>query len=766
MGGDGIGVVGDPGVIRSEDGSAVERTSKTLVRDGEGAAVGTVDGDPAGPDGKTVGVNTLRVGGGDGDGGRATSADGDLAGAELDTGVLSNDVVRESIRVNAVASESVESHGVDVADAVGHSLGVGVGDLDLRALDVVVGVVEGDARGGDNSLGEGSVVSLDETATLLLNGSLVVVELNTIVEHGGVGSGGKSILDGLGVEGLENLGHQSVDTSSLGSGHGGTREDSVRAELDGPSGEDVTTGSTELGLEIHLPSGTPGGVGGESSGSDRVGRADELERGLIGTDKGCDNLLSSLEGVDPGNTLVGSNHGSSHNLGVGASNGHTESANSVVVDEDVLGTGSGGVVHLLHESAATTADEDDVATEIRSAGRVRIASTRGVGRVGGRSIKREADLVPGIEIALSPAKVGLAAAIDSVAADGEKSRGLSVVEGGNGGNGLAISSTGGVELTSGTLVTSGNGAGNALGDNSLDGNSPRILGPTRRSTDGGSDDISTVLVSLVESSNEDIVTDAALATQDTVSTESDIGSGTSEAVLVGLGSNDTSNVGTVTSAVHRVLVRNWGVGAGVSVTDEISTEGDEAARAEAAAQCRVRVVDLMRARQFLDSPGFCSPLSHRVVRPLARKLRWGRTYTSVDLGDLDALAKETLLPQLVNLGHDVRRVLGVIQSSALLVSGGTSGGIFGTSPDDLWLGDAVELDRVDVLDRRVLLLELHSVLIGILDIVKLNGSTLPELVVEVHTGVTECANMAEELGGILSRRVLVGRVLRPAVASF
>jgi hypothetical protein len=59
-----------------------------------------------------------------------------------------------------------------------------------------------------------------------------------------------------------------------------------------------------------------------------------------------------------------------------------------------------------------------------------------------------------------------------------------------------------------------------------------------------------------------------------------------------LGGENTSDVCTVTSAVHRVVVRLGVVEAVVVVADEISAEGDEAFGAKTASQCGMFVVNL------------------------------------------------------------------------------------------------------------------------------------------------------------------------------
>jgi len=82
------------------------------------------------------------------------------------------------------------------------------------------------------------------------------------------------------------------------------------------------------------------------------------------------------------------------------------------------------------------------------------------------------------------------------------------------------------------------------------------------------------------------------------------------------------------TTVHRVVIWYRLVGTVESVSYEIISEADQTARPEAAAKCRVLVVDLYVPDQL-----------RRCLLGQARL-----TYASVDDSDLDSLARDALLP--------------------------------------------------------------------------------------------------------------------------
>jgi hypothetical protein len=158
---------------------------------------------------------------------------------------------------------------------------------------------------------------------------------------------------------------------------------------------------------------------------------------------------------------------------------------------------------------------------------------------------------------------------------------------------VSVGSSAGVEHTDITGVTSRDSARDTLLDDARDSDSPGLLRPTAGTADRSSDDVSAILVSLVESGDENIVTGFSRASEDTVGAESDSGSSTGETVLVLLGSNNTSDVRTVALAIHGIVIRVNGVETIILITDEISTEGNKAIFTEATAKSRMLIIDLL-----------------------------------------------------------------------------------------------------------------------------------------------------------------------------
>lgn len=121
------------------------------------------------------------------------------------------------------------------------------------------------------------------------------------------------------------------------------------------------------------------------------------------------------------------------------------------------------------------------------------------------------------------------------------------------------------------------------------------------------------------------------------------------------------------------------------------------------------------------------------------------TYTRVDNGNLDTLARDTVLVELVDLGHEVRRVGGcfvvpLVEASRL---GRGLADRVDNRPRDL-----VELHRPHVLDRgrrgnRV------GLGFGIFNVVELDRDALEQLVVELHTRRAFTADLGVEVGRVL-----------------
>lgn len=111
------------------------------------------------------------------------------------------------------------------------------------------------------------------------------------------------------------------------------------------------------------------------------------------------------------------------------------------------------------------------------------------------------------------------------------------------------------------------------------------------------------------------------------------------------------------------------------------------------------------------------------------------TYTSVDNGNLDPLARNSLCPQLINLRHDMRRKrirISIIDGPPLLGDGKLR--LRAANPLNFRLGNTVDLDGPDLLDGRQSR-DPGRLVLGILDVVELHRDALEELVVEVHAGV-------------------------------
>jgi hypothetical protein len=158
---------------------------------------------------------------------------------------------------------------------------------------------------------------------------------------------------------------------------------------------------------------------------------------------------------------------------------------------------------------------------------------------------------------------------------------------------VTVGSSASVEHADITRVTGRDSARDTLLDDTRDGDSPGLLGPTARTADRSSDDVSAVLVSLVKSSDENIVTGFSRASEDSVGAEGDSGSSASETVLVFLGGNNTSDVRSMALAIHGIVIGINGVEAIVLISNEISAEGHEAVGTEATTKSRVLIIDLI-----------------------------------------------------------------------------------------------------------------------------------------------------------------------------
>lgn len=124
------------------------------------------------------------------------------------------------------------------------------------------------------------------------------------------------------------------------------------------------------------------------------------------------------------------------------------------------------------------------------------------------------------------------------------------------------------------------------------------------------------------------------------------------------------------------------------------------------------------------------------------------TYTSINNGNLNALAGNSLCTELVHLCHDMRRK----RVNAIISPRGKEttrrlGAVLG-NPFDFGLGHVEELDRVHSLDGRCIG-QLGCLFVGLVDVVQLNRDALEQLIVELHSGRTILANRLFESSRIL-----------------
>jgi hypothetical protein len=149
------------------------------------------------------------------------------------------------------------------------------------------------------------------------------------------------------------------------------------------------------------------------------------------------------------------------------------------------------------------------------------------------------------------------------------------------------------------------------------------LGPALNTAEGKSEDIGTVVEATEKSINNDLIRGGAITAEHAVCQKSCLVSNTGDLVLVAwVGADDAGNVGAVATAlVQGVIVRRRGVGAGVSIANEVVTACDLVALTETSTEVGVGVVN-----------------------------------ARVNDGDLDTLAEDTLLVELVDTGDNQGRL--------------------------------------------------------------------------------------------------------------
>jgi hypothetical protein len=429
---------------------------------------------------------------------------------------------------------------------------------------------------------------------------------------------------------LEDEGSRAGDE---GSGHGSSGLDTVGVLGGGQSGENASSGSTDGRLGVHVIAGSKGREGrNEATG----GVGDGSTTSLGERDRGLGLGLSEVEEIS---TIIIANQSTGNDTAFESVGGTT-----VVVDQSNASTLGGDVLELGEEGASTTADNDKEGREIGGAIGQWVATV-----VGERHRVRDGkdgEVEGGIE--REEREVG---DLPALRGKSELNRDLGVVDGCDTDDVDTASGAAGVPGTVGALITSSDSDDLARGSDLASDDRGSGLSPARRATDGEGDDIVAILVGPQERVDEDIVSDGAGATEDTVRGNFSLVSNTRDIErVVGVSSDDTRDVGTVAGAlIERVVIGNGSVGAVVVVANKIVATSDFEAGTEATAESGVGVIS-----------------------------------SGINDTNLDALAEETFGVELVNTSHDVSREL---------VRGGDGIGVGGLGVDEL--GPRNEVNGVD-----------------------------------------------------------------------
>ncbi len=139
----------------------------------------------------------------------------------------------------------------------------------------------------------------------------------------------------------------------------------------------------------------------------------------------------------------------------------------------------------------------------------------------------------------------------------------------------------------------------------------RVLRPLEGRAQALVDDLHAVLVGTLERGNDDVGAGTALAAEHPVGAERDLGRHTGDAAGAGrLGAHDACHVRAVAVAVIRIRIRHGRRAGGgiVVVADEVVAVGDLVARAEAAAEIGMVVVDAGVDHGDLDALAFQAKL--------------------------------------------------------------------------------------------------------------------------------------------------------------
>lgn len=361
----------------------------------------------------------------------------------------------------------------------------GVVELDL--LKLKLGVVVEDLPGVDHAvtdLGRRSSVSVVGSGTVRPGQSIATGD-----DASGEGASKTPALDAATAV-LADV--EGCDSGNVGTSHRRTAKNSVAAIEVG--GEDVTSGSGDVGLQLVVPEKTPAGEGVGTV----TGRVVQGNRGFGVVGKVSSNVGSGLDSLDNRDSRIGADQG---NLRFGVASTRCSHGGGVVVDQNVLGTKSGQILLLGLESACSSADQGDLARQVRASLRIGLAAVSGV--LGVCVESNDGPVGDGAgEVALSW-KVADAASIRVAESgfEGDRREDLSV-DGGDGDNVLAGGARAAIERTSGSAVagrdsdyhTFINETGSYLG--------PSVVRPSVGTADTGGDYINPVVVGSEERFNQ------------------------------------------------------------------------------------------------------------------------------------------------------------------------------------------------------------------------------------------------------------------------
>ena len=187
-------------MLRVEDDGVSHGGCDTEVRDGEGVAVGAVEGDVAVVDGDAGLVEVLREGGCGGDGDGLVLGDGDDGRVKGQLGVGGHRlgevaVVEDGGNGVTVGRESVDGVSADMTQSKGDQFAAAVVDGEELGRQVLR-VVEGDARDIEERGGMDGVKDVDQAAALLDNGGQPRMLRLAVVEHVGIAVGAEESVDG------------------------------------------------------------------------------------------------------------------------------------------------------------------------------------------------------------------------------------------------------------------------------------------------------------------------------------------------------------------------------------------------------------------------------------------------------------------------------------------------------------------------------------------------------------------------------------------